>query len=492
MKKLVVFLSAVMVSVCLFAQVPNKMSFQTVVRNNLGKLVPNKNCGIQVSILKSTTSGTAEYIENHTITSNSSGLITFEIGTGTVKSGSFSTINWSLGPYYLKTEIDVNGGTNYTITGVSEFVSVPYANLADNVKYLSNGSNFGEMNYWNGTKWVSFTKGSHGQTLTFCGGKPTWAVGGICPGTISTLNCSNTADSGFLIETKAANEVTSTIEYSEGNGGPHNGQVVTSTGVIGLTATLQAGNFVNGTGSLTYSISGTPLSSGIANFEINIGTLTCTLSRNIEKIIGTYGPILYDVDGNAYKTVNIGTQQWMGENLKVSKYNDGIPIQNVSDSLQWQNQNSGAWTYYQNNIVNNDKYGKLYNWYAVSPTSNGYRNVCPMGWHIPTDDEWNVLADFLGGVAVAGGKMKEVGTINWLSPNYSATNLSLFTAVAGGSRNSDSRYLSLGNTAFWWTATEVSTSAEHVWNRYISQSDSQISSFGGYKTAGYSVRCVKD
>jgi uncharacterized protein (TIGR02145 family) len=115
-----------------------------------------------------------------------------------------------------------------------------------------------------------------------------------------------------------------------------------------------------------------------------------------------------------------------------------------------------------------------------------------MGWHIPTDDEWNVLAGFLGGITVAGGKMKEVGTINWLSPNNSATNLSLFTAVAGGYRNSDSRYLSVGNTAFWWTATEVSTSAEHVWNRYISQSDSQISSFGGYKTAGYSVRCVKD
>jgi uncharacterized protein (TIGR02145 family) len=492
MKNLVVFLSAVLVSVSLFAQVPNKMSFQMVVRNNLGKLVTNKNCGIQVTILKSTTSGTAEYIENHTITSNVNGLITFDIGTGTVKSGSFSTINWSLGPYFLKTEIDLNGGTNYTISGVTEFVSVPYANLADNVKNLSNGSNFGEMNYWNGSKWVPFTKGAHGQTLTFCGGKPTWTVGGICPGTISTLNCSNTNDSGFLIETNAANEVTSTIEYSGGNGGPHNGQVVTSSGVIGLTATLQAGNFVNGTGSLTYTISGTPLSSGIANFAINIGTLTCTLSRNIEKILGTYGPTIYDVDGNAYKTVIIGTQQWMGENLKVSKYNDGIPIQNVSDSLQWQNQNSGAWTYYQNNIMNNDKYGKLYNWFAVNPTTNGYRNICPMGWHIPSDAEWNVLADYLGGVSVAGGKMKEVGTVNWLSPNNSASNLSLFTAVAGGSRNSDSRYLSLGNTAFWWTATEVSTSAEHVWNRYISQSDSQISSFGVYKTAGYSVRCVKD
>ena len=104
--------------------------------------------------------------------------------------------------------------------------------------------------------------------------------------------------------------------------------------------------------------------------------------------VGKFSDCIKDVDGNVYKTVTIGTQTWMAENLKVSKYSDGTPIPNITDNIQWSNLTTGAWSYYNNDASNNTKYGKLYNWYVVSPITNGNKNVCPSGWHVPTDAEW--------------------------------------------------------------------------------------------------------
>ena len=142
-----------------------------------------------------------------------------------------------------------------------------------------------------------------------------------------------------------------------------------------------------------------------------------------------YGPNITDVDGNSYKTVYIGQQQWMAENLKVSKYNDGSTIPNVTGINEWLNLTSGAWSYYNNDAVNNVKYGKLYNWYVVSKTTNGNKNVCPQGWHVSTGIEWAILTDYLGGLNIAGGKLKEAGLLNWSNPNKDATNSSLFTGL---------------------------------------------------------------
>ena len=407
MNKILTLISAVVLTASLLAQAPNKMSFQTVVRNNLGKLVVNKSIGVRLSILKTSSTGTAVYVETHTKTSNVNGLLTLEVGTGTVSSGTFATIDWAQGPYFLKTEMDVNGGTSYSITGVTEFVSVPYAlnsKTSDATKTLSNGANVGDMNYWNGTTWVPLNKGAQGQFLIFCDGKPTWANNGVCPGTITALNCSSATNNGTLTATTNANGVTSVISYTGGNGGTHNGQVVTSSGVTGLTATLQAGTFANGNGSLTYTITGTPATSGTASFALNIEGKTCIVTRTVaiapQNPTSGYGSNITDAEGNSYKTVYIGTQQWMGENLKTSKYSDGTTIPNITDNT-WQNNTTGAWAYYNNDAANNAKYGKLYNWYAVSPTTNGNKNICPTGWHVPTDAEWTVLTDYLGGESVA-------------------------------------------------------------------------------------------
>ena len=494
MNKILTFISAVVLTASLWAQAPNKMSFQTVVRNNLGKLVVNKSIGVRLSILKTSSTGTAVYVETHSKTSNVNGLLTLEVGTGTVTTGTFATIDWAQGPYFLKTEMDVNGGTNYTITGVTEFVSVPYAKMSDATKTLTNGTNYGDMCFWNGTTWVPLNKGAQGQFLIFCDGKPTWANNGICPGTITALNCSSATNNGTLTATTTASGVTSVISYTGGNGGSHNGQVVTSTGVTGLTATLQAGTFANGNGSLTYTITGTPATSGTASFALNIGGKICTLTRTVaiapQNPTSGYGSNITDAEGNSYKTVYIGTQQWMGENLKTSKYSDGTTIPNITDNTQWQNNTNGAWAYYNNDAANNAKYGKLYNWYAVSKTTNGNKNVCPTGWHVPTDAEWTVLTDYLGGASVAGGKMKEAGTINWISPNTDATNVSLFTGFPGGNRNYYGGYNYIGSAGNWWTSTEDNT--DNAWYRTLYDSNGDAFRSFINKKNGFSVRCLRD
>jgi uncharacterized protein (TIGR02145 family) len=206
--------------------------------------------------------------------------------------------------------------------------------------------------------------------------------------------------------------------------------------------------------------------------------------------IGKPGPNITDVEGNTYKTVTIGNQTWMAENLKTAKYNDGTVIPNVTNANQWSNDTIGAWVYYNNDVINNAKYGKLYNWYAVSLTTNGNKNVCPTGWHIPTDAEWTVLTDFLGGDSVAGSKMKEVDTTNWKSPNTNATNSSLFTGLPGGERQRDGNYFNVGSNGYWWSSTE--DVENYALLRNLRYSYGYANRNGKAKWYGLSVRCLKD
>ena len=309
---------------------------------------------------------------------------------------------------------------------------------------------------------------------------------------ISALDCLGAVITGTLKKGEAANSVSVKINYSGGNGKAYLAQSITSTSVTGLTAKLTAGTLVNGNGDVSYEISGTPVSAGTANFEIALGGKTCSIHLNIEEVIPTsgYGPNITDIDGNSYKTVYIGTQQWMAENLKVSKYSDGTTIPNITDNTQWQNNTTGAWAYYNNDAANNAKYGKLYNWYAVSKTTNGNKNVCPTGWHVPTDAEWTVLTDYLGGANVAGGKMKEVGTTSWNSPNTDATNTSLFTGLPGGYRDYNGGYNFIGYFGFWWSTTEYDTG--NAWYRSLSYYFGSAYRFANPKGYGLPVRCLRD
>ena len=245
--KFYTFVSAVFLSASLWAQAPQSFSYQAVVRGTNNELVANKQVGMKISLLKGSETGTPVYVETHTPTSNANGLVSIAIGAGTkdASSTAFATIDWSKGPYFVKIETDPAGGTSYSLTSVSQLLSVPYALYAGNA--LPSG-------------------GTNGQIITNCDGLPTWTTGGICPGKIASLNCAGVSVNGSLNNGAVASNVSFGITYSGGNGGSYSAQSTSSTGVVGLTATLQAGSFATGNGSLAFTVSGTPTSVGNALF----------------------------------------------------------------------------------------------------------------------------------------------------------------------------------------------------------------------------------
>jgi uncharacterized protein (TIGR02145 family) len=192
-----------------------------------------------------------------------------------------------------------------------------------------------------------------------------------------------------------------------------------------------------------------------------------------------------DVDGNVYNIITIGSQKWMKENLRTSKYRDGSAIPNITDNAAWIGLSSGAWCYYENDVTNNATYGKLYNFYAVADS----RNLAPSGWHVARESDWNSLITFVGGATVAGGKLKEAGTSHWSSPNTGATNNYNFTAVPGGNRFTNGAFYQLGSEGFYWTSTVSGSDAKNMFLTFVS---AEIFSYTNPKKVGYSVRCVKD
>ena len=197
-----------------------------------------------------------------------------------------------------------------------------------------------------------------------------------------------------------------------------------------------------------------------------------------------------DTDGNIYTNVTIGTQIWMVENLKTTKYNDGTEIPLITDNTGWNNATADAYCWYDNAITNKDLYGALYNWYAVSTGK-----LCPKGWHVPSESEWAELVNYLGGESVAGGKLKTTGTIEggdglWHQPNVDATNETGFSALPGGLRGSAFNDINWGGV--WWTSTEYPSNRAYYF--YINNNDGSVgdSDDGGSRSSGYSVRCLKD
>jgi uncharacterized protein (TIGR02145 family) len=193
-----------------------------------------------------------------------------------------------------------------------------------------------------------------------------------------------------------------------------------------------------------------------------------------------------DIDGNIYHTITIGTQIWMVENLKTTKYRNGDPIPNVADNTQWNNLTTDAYCNYNNDANNATIYGRLYNLSAVLDS----RKICPSGWHIPSDAEWTTLIAFLGGDNVAGGKLKETGTSHWNSPNTGATNETGFTALPDGHRDYFGIFLEIGGYGHWWSSTKDDESS--AWSYRMGYSYKNIGRSSSYEKNGYSVRCIKD
>lgn len=198
----------------------------------------------------------------------------------------------------------------------------------------------------------------------------------------------------------------------------------------------------------------------------------------------TYGSVT-DVDGNKYKTIQIGLQTWTAENLKVTHYRDGSPIPNVTDGNAWNQLSTGAFCDYENLPVNSEIYGKLYNWYTMKDP----RNLAPLGWHVATYDDWQTLLKQVGQYYVAGGKLKETGTENWSSPNVGATNESGFTALPSATRQIGSWIPPQGEYTFFWCDYDYQHAPQFVG---IYSKDNIAHVMASYAINGFSIRCVKD
>lgn len=368
-----------------FAQVPQKINYQAIVRDNSNELLINKKVGLKVSILQ--LDSQMVYSEIHTSQTNQNGLITLQIGGGKSVFNVFSKINWANTPTFLKLEYDPAGGNNYIISQTTELLSVPYALYAG-----SSGNNIP------GPQGEKGDRGAVG---------PTGPVGPIGPAL--TFKVSN----------------------------------------IGDTLKLSNGNYV--------------LIPGISS-----------LNHQVK-----------DVDGNVYKTYLIGDQTWMGENLRTTKLNDGNLISNISSPTEWITTSKTAYCSFNNDEQNKLKYGLLYNYYAVNS------KICPIGWHVPSDVEWLKLINLLGGESTAGGKLKEVGTTFWKTPNTGASNSSFFSALGGGRRSDiDGSDGALNQVGIWWTSTVNSSSK--IWVRTLKSTDTKVEKVQSEFTGGYSVRCLKD
>jgi uncharacterized protein (TIGR02145 family) len=195
-----------------------------------------------------------------------------------------------------------------------------------------------------------------------------------------------------------------------------------------------------------------------------------------------------DLDGNVYHTVTIGTQIWMVENLRTTKYNDGTAIPLVTGNTAWTELSSPGYCWYKNDASTyKNTYGALYNWYAV-----GTGKLAPTGWHIPTDAEWATLITFLGGESIAGNKLKETGTVNWLTSYTSGTNETGFTALPGGYRSPlDGMYGGIGSGGNFWSST-LKVNSIFAYDTFMAYDSPKASKSGNVKEFGQSVRCIRD
>ncbi len=565
MRKFYTIVGAVLLSASLWAQAPQKFSYQAIVRNASSTLAVNQKVGTRISILQTSATGVVVYAERHEPTSNENGLITLEIGGGTVIFGDFTKIDWAKGPFYVRTETDPTGGTDYTIYGESQLLSVPYALFAANTTPGVPGpAGKDGVDGKNGIDGAVGPQGTIGLTgpagkdgvdgkngidgavgpqgtigLTGLAGKdgvdgkngidgavgPQGTIGLTGPagkdgvdgkngidgavGAQGTTGLTGPAGKDGLdgkngIDGAVGAQGTTGLTGPAGKDGVDgkNGidGAVGPQGTIGLTGPagkdgVDGKNGLDGavgpqgpiglTGpkgdtpqiKVIVSLTGDTLKFENGNYVIipGLSAANPTIKKNI----------VTDIDGNNYKFVVIGNQTWMSENLKTTKYNDGTNIPNVTDNTLWSNLSSGAWSYYNNDIENNNIYGKLYNGHVTNSSTNGNKNVCPTGWHVPSVMEWTILSNYLGGSDIAGSKLKEAGTSHWASPNTDANNESNFTALPNGTKYPDSQFNDFGTWATLWSNNGANYMDLNCTNGNFVLRSNNVQ-------FGFAIRCIKD
>lgn len=586
------FLFALSTSV--WSQPPTIIPYQAVARNGAGEPIANAAVDGRFTLHENSFNGPVIWQELQTVSTNAFGH--FSVYLGNVVS--LSTVSWSVGNKFLQIELDL--GSGYIDMGTQQLLSVPYA--------LHSAS----------ANAIAPSGAQQGQVLTYCEGEAIWTYGGICPASVTELSCDAAVHSGLLWSQVAAEDVSTTLNYSGGNGASYTAMSFSSTGVEGLTATLSGGTLASGEGSIEFSISGTPNQSGQAEFNIQIGNQSCTFSREVgpplasvdaldcagvtftgtihadlpvtdasftigysggnggylgamelvpsnlnialfashpaivlnegagsltftiagssypyceavyevvingqtcevtipvEAVVTNNGPhscgapnvhnteltygTMTDQEGNIYKTIVIGTQEWMAENLNTSIYRNGDSI-----ATNWPDYyggidpleiiEEGSWAYLNNDESNECPFGKLYDWYACTDA----RQLCPSGWHVPSYSEVSALVNSFdpfygdGFSSSAGIILKSGGSVSastgWWPYDFGCSyeNVSGFSALPGGFLDSQD-FLGGGSIFNMWSSTD----SQGIW--ILAETGELLhAQFAPY--LGLSVRCIRD
>ena len=610
MKKILTIVVALLITASVWAQAPEKMSYQAVIRDANNALIINQNVGMQISILQTTANGTAVYVETQSVTTNANGLVSLEIGTGTT-TDDFSAIDWANDTYFIKTETDPEGGTNYTITGTSQLMSVPYAlhaKTAENItgtitendplytqSVASEITTTDTTNWNNATQSLSITGNqltiSSGNTVSLPAGGggsvPVYTTDQItslspAEGDVVFNNTENLyqiyeggewhsfntncwpeptiadagADQTFTDETTSTTLSANTPASQHGSGSwsilsgtggsfaEDTNPSTTFTGIECTTYTLQwtistscdtssdsiiisfnqtptiadAGTdqtFTDGTTSATLAANNSATGSwsiingtggSFANNTDPNTTFTGTLhtaytlqwttstncSSSTDDVTITFnqdgaGSPITDYDGNTYNTAYIGNQLWMTENLATTHQADGTAIPTVTDDNA-DGSTDDEWEALGDNDTDmaycNSASGAFYTYAAAL-------NACPTGWHLPTDEEWTELENYIANDGYSETEGTTLKSTSYWEENGNGTDIYGFSAFPVGSRyDGTGTFDGEGYNGNWWSSTDSDSNSAYF--RFLHYNYPFLYRFSFNKSNGFNVRCIHD